>query len=71
MNTAKQEAIELIQRLPDDVSMDTLLGEIHILAGVLRGLEDARRGDVISQEEVRLRLNRLLESSGRERLSGT
>jgi hypothetical protein len=71
MKTAKQELLELLERLPDDVSMDTMLAEMHFKAIVLRGLEDAHRGDVVSQEEVRARLSKLLESSGRERLSKT
>ena len=71
MKTAKQELSELLDRLPDDAPMDTLLAEMHFKASVLRGLEDARRGEVVSHEEVKARLNKWLESSGRERLSGT
>ena len=71
MKAGKQDLTELLDCMPDDASMDTLLAAMHFKASVLRGLEDARRGDVVSHEEVRSRLNRWLESSGRERLSGT
>jgi predicted transcriptional regulator len=71
MKTPKQEAFKLLERLPDDVSMDALLAELHFIASVQRGIEDARRGDVVTQDEVRQRLNSWLESSGREKLSGT
>jgi predicted transcriptional regulator len=71
MKTPKQEAFKLLERLPDDVSMDALLAELHFIASVQRGIEDARRGDVVTQDEVRQRLNSWLESSGREQLSGT
>jgi predicted transcriptional regulator len=71
MKTARRELLETLERLPDDAPMETLLAELHFKASVLRGLEDARSGDVVSHEEVRSRLNKWLESSGRERLSGT
>lgn len=64
MKTAKQELSELLDRLPDDAPMDTLLAEMHFKASVLRGLEDARVGNVMSHEEVKRRLTKWLESSG-------
>jgi predicted transcriptional regulator len=69
MKTARQELMEVLDRLPDDTPMESLLAEFHYRASVLRGLEDARRGDVVDSSEVRSRLNRWLESSGREKLS--
>ena len=71
MKTAKQEVFDVLERLPDDVSMDTLLVQLHFRATVMRGLDDVRRGDVVSDEEVRERLKKWLESSGREKLSDT
>lgn len=71
MKTAKQELIELVERMPDDAPMDALLAEMHFKASVLRGLEQARRGEGMSHDEIRDRLGKWLESSGREELSGT
>jgi predicted transcriptional regulator len=71
MKTAKQELIELLERLPDDAPMDSLLAEMHFKASVLRGLEEARRGEVVSHEVVKERLDAWLKSSGREKLSET
>jgi hypothetical protein len=71
MKTAKQEAMELLERLPDDVSMDTLLAELHFKASVLRGLEQAERGEGITQDELKARLKTWLESSGRQKLRHT
>jgi len=71
MKNARRELLDVLERLPDDAPLDTLLAELHFKASVLRGLDDARRGDVVSHEEVRSRLNKWLESSGRARLSGT
>jgi predicted transcriptional regulator len=69
MKTAKQELHDLLERLPDDVSMDAVEYEVRFLASVRRGLDAIERGDVISQGEVEERLKRWRESSGRARLS--
>jgi hypothetical protein len=71
MKTPKEEVRTLLDRLPDDVSMDSLVAEIDFLASLQRSTEDIERGDVYTPEEVRRRLNKWLESSGQERLSGT
>lgn len=71
MKTAREELIELLERLPDDTPMDTLLAEMHFKASVLRGLAEASRGEGISHEEAKERLAKWLESSGRQRLSET
>jgi hypothetical protein len=71
MKTAKQEAVELLDMLPDDVTMETLIAELRFKASVLRGLEQAARGEGISHDEVKQRVRTWLESSGRRKLSGT
>jgi hypothetical protein len=71
MKTAKEEALEVLERLPDDVSMDTLLANLHFKASVLRGLDQAHRGEGVPHEEVKRRLNAWLESSGLPKLSET
>ncbi|MHB8377340.1 MAG: hypothetical protein ACYDEB_10355 [Dehalococcoidia bacterium] len=60
MKTPKQEAMELIERLPEEVSLETILAELHFKAKVLRGLEQADRGQVVSQEEAMRRLSKWL-----------
>ena len=69
MKSPPQELLELLERLPDDASMDTLLAELHFKASVLRGLEDAARGDGIAHDDVKQRVAAWIASSGRERLS--
>lgn len=71
MKTAKQEVLELLERLPDDVSMDTVLAELHFKASVMRGLEQADRGEGISHEELKANLKAWLESSGLQKLRET
>jgi hypothetical protein len=69
VKTAKQELQEVLERMPDDASMDALLHEMHFKASVLRGLEQARRGEGIPQEELEARLIEWRKSSGRRKLS--
>lgn len=66
MKTAKQEAIELIQRLPDHASLETILAELHFRQRVLRGLEQLERGEVVSHQEAEKHLERWLKSSGQQ-----
>jgi hypothetical protein len=69
MKTAKQELLEVLEQLPDDTPMDTLLARMHFKASILRGLEQSERGEGVPQEEVERRVNKWRESSGRQRLS--
>ena len=54
----------------DEAQMDTLLAEMQFKASVLRGSEQARRGEGISQAELEDRLERWRQSSERRNLSG-
>ena len=65
MKTAKQEALELIQKMPDEISMETILAELHFKLRVLKGIDQMDKGEVISHEEAKERLGRWLSSSGR------
>jgi hypothetical protein len=71
MKTARAELLEVLERLPEDAPMETLLEEMLFKASVLRGIEDAKAGRVFTSEEVRSRLNDKLESSGLPKLSDT
>ena len=71
MKTAKQEVLDLLDTLPGDVSMETLLERIRFKAKILRSLKQADRGDVVPHEEVMEDLNRWLESLGHPSLTET
>jgi len=71
MKTAKQELIELLEQLPDDELTDALLYELHFKASVLRGLEQARRGEGISHDDLKGRLRSWLTSSGLQKPNET
>ena len=60
MKTAKQQALELITVLPDDVPMETLVEELLFKASVLRGDEQSQRGEYVTQEEAKQRFAKWL-----------
>jgi len=59
--SAKQTAIEMIQRLPDEASLEDIQYHLYVLQKIERGLDDAAAGRVISQEEVEKRLEKWLD----------
>jgi len=49
----REIAIDLIQRLPEDTSLQDIAREIEFIAGVREGFEQIERGEGVSAEEVR------------------
>lgn len=60
MNTAKQDVQKLLQRLPEDCSVEDVQYHLYVLDKVRRGLDDARTNGVLPQEEVETRLSKWL-----------
>jgi predicted transcriptional regulator len=50
--SAKQEAIETIERLPDDVPLDEIVYRLFVLNKVHLGLKDIETGRVIPSEAL-------------------
>jgi predicted transcriptional regulator len=62
---AKQAVRALLDRLPDDCSVEDVLYHLYVLQAVERGQEDAAAGRVISHEEVESAMRRKwLRSAG-------
>ena len=51
MATAKSEALEMIQNLPDDITTDVIMEELFFKQQVEKGLQDVAEGHVVSHEE--------------------
>jgi hypothetical protein len=51
-HTAKQDAIEAIEQLPDNVAMDEIVYRLYVLNKVRQGLQDIEAGRGISSEEL-------------------
>jgi hypothetical protein len=60
MGTAKQDVERLLEKLPDDCSLEDVQYHLYVLEKVRRGLEDARVNGTLSQEEVEARLSKWL-----------
>ena len=60
MSTAKQDVESLLNRLPDDVSVEDIQYHLYVLDKVRRGLDDARDNGTLSQEEVESRFSKWL-----------
>ena len=48
----KQTVRELLDRLPDDCTLDDVLYHLYVIQTVGRGLDDAAEGRTLSHEEV-------------------
>ena len=60
MSKVKQEVEQLLNKLPDDCSVEDIQYHLYVLAKVRRGLEDARLNGTLSQQEVEIRLSQWL-----------
>ena len=55
---AKQSVRALLERLPDDCTIEDILYHLYVVQQVEAGLADAEAGRVIPHEQVRERLAR-------------
>jgi hypothetical protein len=60
MSTWKQDAALLLDKLPDDCSIEDIQYHLYVLGKVRRGLDDARMSGTSSREEVEARLHQWL-----------
>lgn len=52
----KQLALESIERLPDDASLDVIAERVEFLAAIRKGLDQIEHGKTIPHEEVKRQL---------------
>lgn len=52
MQSAKQEALEAIERLPDDVDTEEMIYRLYVLENIRRGQQDAAEGKTQPADEV-------------------
>ena len=58
---AKQRIIKAVEDLPDNAQVEDALDRLYLLYKVERGLSQADRGELISQDQVRERMARWLK----------
>jgi predicted transcriptional regulator len=56
--TTKEQVMEMVRRLPDDVTMDDIEYHLSVMAGFERGVRDMEAGRFVTQREARERLLR-------------
>ncbi len=57
----KQEILKAIQELPDNATVEDALDRLFLIYKIERGLGQADRGDLITQEEARRRMGKWLK----------
>jgi hypothetical protein len=65
MNQAKEEAIDMIRRLPETATTADILDELYFKEQIERGLVDVVEGRTISHQELKERLRQWRKSAGR------
>ena len=53
MQAAKQDALNVITRLPDDTDMEEIMYRLYVLDKVRRGQEAVERGQTLTSEELK------------------
>lgn len=56
MSNVKGKMTEVIQSQPDDATYEEIMRELAFERMVVRGLEDSRRGRVVSHEDMERRI---------------
>lgn len=57
----KQQILKAIERQPDDAGVEDALERLYLLYKIERGLRQADRGELITQEEARQRMAKWLK----------
>ena len=65
MGKEKIEALELIRKLPDEVSTAAIMEELYFKQQIDKGLHDVAEGRVLSHQELKERMARWRKSAGR------
>jgi ribosomal protein S20 len=58
MNTVKYEVQSLLQKLPDDCTLEDVQYHLYVIEKIQRGIERAEREGTISQDEAERRLSK-------------
>ena len=58
MNTAKQEVRSLLQKLPDNCTLEDIQYHLYVIEKINRGLQQAKQEGVVSQQAVEKRLGK-------------
>jgi predicted transcriptional regulator len=57
MNTAKRDVASLLQKLPDDCTLEDIQYHLYVIEKIRRGIQAADTHGTLTQEEVERRLS--------------
>lgn len=60
MQTAKKEVTKLLKNLPGDATLEDIQYHLYVLQKIESGLEDAKKGRVVTQKEIEQRMSKWL-----------
>ncbi len=58
MSTAKEEVKHLLDKLPDNCSLEDIQYHLYVVEKIRRGIERAEKERTLSQDEVERKLNK-------------
>ena len=61
MATEKENILEMIKSLPNDVGMEEIIEAIYVRQKIQKGLEDSDEGRLFTHEEAKERLTKWLK----------
>ena len=67
MQTTKQEVSNLLNRLPDDCTLEDVQYHLYVLQKIERGLKDVEEGRIYTQEEVEKKMSKWLGKEKKEK----
>ncbi len=53
MNTAKDEVRAILDKLPDDCSLEDVQYHLYVVRKIQRGIEQAENGETLTQAEMK------------------
>ena len=59
--SVKDQILKAIQDLPDDATVESAMERLYLLYKIEQGIEQADRGQVVSQEKVKRRMEQWLK----------
>jgi predicted transcriptional regulator len=61
MASAREKAISIIKKLPEDSSLETIIDKLRFVEMVEKGMEDLESGKVMPEEEAKKVLTKWLK----------
>ena len=60
MNTAKEEALKILEDLPADTTLEDIQYHLYVRKKVEKGLKEVKEGKTLNEEEIEKRMSQWL-----------